>query len=132
MALIIEDAKATAWPAGFPESGKKKISLPNGKVFMVYPDGGVNLIENNVEYPLLLQDIRDPELKDTILYTLPLKAFHQFFPAKPPGRVLGTKDKSDVSTSAAAEPTDAESESSEEKLKLKAKPAVKAGGRRRK
>jgi curved DNA-binding protein CbpA len=129
MSLIIKDAKAAAWPAGFPESGKKKVSLPNGKIFMVYPDGGVNLIENNVEYPLLLQDIHDPELKDTLLYSLPLKLFHQFFPAKPPGRVLGTKDKSDSSTSAAAE---AESKSSEEKSKPKAKPAVKAGGRRRK
>ncbi|CDO54604.1 hypothetical protein DV451_001206 [Geotrichum candidum] len=127
MSMIIEDAKSTAWPGGFPEGGKKKVALPNGKVFMVYPDGGVSLIENNVEYPLLLQDIHDPELKDTVLYTLPLKIFHQFFPPKPPGRVLGTKDDSDVSTSTAAE-----SESSEEKPKLKAKPAVKAGGRRRK
>lgn len=128
MSMIIQDAKATAWPAGFPESGKKKISLPNGKVFMVYPDGGVTLVENNIEYPLLLEDIHDPKIKDTLLYTLPLKLFHQFFPPKPPGRVLGTKEKSDTTPKS----TEGETDTIDEKPKFKAKPAVKAGGRRRK
>lgn len=123
MQMVIDEAKSTAWPSGFPDAGKKKVTSPNGKTFIVYPDGFVCLVENMKEFPLLLEDIKDPLWKETILYTLPLKLFHQFFPPKPPGRVLGTKEKAEEPESAASE---------EDKPKLKAKPAVKAGGRRRK
>lgn len=124
MSSVIDEAKSTAWPGGFPESGKRKIALSSGKVFMVYPDGLVSLVENNVEYPLLLDDIQDPKWSETIIFTFPLRVFHQFFPPKPSGRVLGTKEKFDDDKQ--------EPESTTQDAKLKPKPVSKAGGRRRK
>lgn len=124
MSLVIEDVKSAAWPGGFPESGKKKVGLPNGKIFMVHPDGLVCLLENGKEFPLNLSDIHDPLWTETILYTLPRRLFHQFFPLKPSGQVLGTKNSTEEPSKTEDAPT--------EKPKGTPKPAVKAGGRRRK
>lgn len=129
MQMVIDEAKSAAWPNGFPDAGKKKVSSPNGKTFMVYPDGKVCLVENMKEYPLDLSEIKEPHWKDTILYTLPMKLFNHVFPAKPAGRVLGTKESEEKIEQGAV----AEDSSTEDKPKVKAKQAVKGpGGRRRK
>lgn len=120
MSMIISDAKAAAWPGGLPESGKRKIGFPNGKVFMVYPDGTVCLVEDNHEFPLNLSEIEDPTWKDTIIYTLPLRLYEKVFPPKDSGKASGTQS------------AETDSPETEEKPKAKPKPAVKTGGRRRK
>lgn len=122
MSMVISDAKAAAWPGGLPESGKRKVGFPNGKIFMVYTDGTVCLVEDNQEFPLDLAEIEDPTWKDTIIYTLPLRLYEKVFPPKDSGNTSRAKS---TETKASSE--------NEEKPKAKPKPAVKtAGGRRRK
>ncbi|KAK9324132.1 hypothetical protein V1517DRAFT_318326 [Lipomyces orientalis] len=76
MQRYISECKAQAWPNGFPpaDSSKRKIMYENGKVFMVYPDGTVWIVdsESNEEYLLDVNEVELATWRKTILFRLPI------------------------------------------------------------
>ncbi|KAJ8099757.1 hypothetical protein POJ06DRAFT_116094 [Lipomyces tetrasporus] len=76
MQRYISECKAQAWPNGFPpaDSSKRKIMYENGKVFMVYPDGTVWIVdsESNEEYLLDVNDVELATWRKTMLFRLPI------------------------------------------------------------
>lgn len=116
MSSIIEEAKDHAWSGGMPGS-QRKVTLSSGKTFMVHPTGQVNLIDENIEYPLDLDEIQNPTWKDTILYSVPMMLYYKTTGKQP------SQDQTPSSESPAE---------NEPKKKLKPKPAQKVGPRRRK
>ncbi|ANB14747.1 Erj5p [Sugiyamaella lignohabitans] len=76
MSNVIDEAKRLAWSGsttpGVNMSSKRRVTLPNGKIFTVYPSGDVFIVDHDVEFHLNLDDIKSPTWKDTILYKLPI------------------------------------------------------------
>lgn len=128
MNSIIEEAKDQAWSGGFP-STQRKVTLSNGKAFMVYPTGSVTLIDGSkMEFPLDPDEIPDPTWRETILFTLPSKLYYKVTGKEPPtelrgGRVLGTDTE---------EKYDGDGDKPSSKKTLKPKPAQKIGASRKK
>jgi curved DNA-binding protein CbpA len=112
MTKIIDQAVVSAGVS----STKRKVVLENGKVFMVYPEGSVFLVENDIEFRLSIEDIRLPTWKDTIIYRLPFWLY-----CKCSGKEYEPEQKEPVSGS-----------SHQEKKTPKPKPATKIGAVRRK
>lgn len=156
MSNIISDAKELAWPNGIPASTPKTvIHQSNGKIFRVYPNGSVSLLDDEGgklkkphEFVLDLSEVADPHWKDTLLFTIPQRLFRSLVPAKEDngGRKLGKREEKQAAISAAAKKhVDAvngvvapvsteiqESDSSDGKPAAVIKGAAKVGGRRRK
>ncbi|KAK9495996.1 hypothetical protein V1508DRAFT_205 [Lipomyces doorenjongii] len=76
MQRYISECKAQAWPNGFPpaDSSKRKIMYENGKVFMVYPDGTVWIVDSatNEEYMLDVTELEFASWRKTMLFQLPI------------------------------------------------------------
>lgn len=119
MSMIIDEVKRQAWGDGIP-STQRKVVLPNGKTFMAYPGGDIALLDDGAEHPLNIEGIKNPALKDTILYKVPEYMYYRATGKTPlnGARVLGGKD--DERSSAAT------------KSKPKPKPALKVGSVRQK
>ncbi|KAK9234397.1 hypothetical protein V1525DRAFT_459456 [Lipomyces kononenkoae] len=76
MQRYISECKAQAWPNGFPpaDSSKRKVMYENGKVFMVYPDGTVWIVDSvtNEEYLLDVAELDQATWRKTMLFRLPI------------------------------------------------------------
>ncbi|KAK9370952.1 hypothetical protein V1509DRAFT_615318 [Lipomyces kononenkoae] len=76
MERYISECKAQAWPNGFPpaDSSKRKVTYENGKVFMVYHDGTVWIVDSvtNEEYLLDVTEIEQATWRKTMLFRLPI------------------------------------------------------------
>lgn len=98
---IIDDAiEASGWPFTGGQAGKRVIQMPNGRIFAVYPEGSVFLVDDKKnEYHVKIQDVRDPVWTDTILVRLPAWILtkitgKQYF-AEADGERLGSNDNND-------------------------------------
>lgn len=119
MTSVIDEVKSAAWGNGV-HSSARKVTLDNGKQFMVYPEGSVFLVENSKEYYLSLDTIVDPTWKSTILYTLPMRIY-----SKVSGKPMPLDPEADGRVLEEEGP-----EQKEKKVK-QPKPASKVGGSRR-
>ncbi|CAN6673651.1 ER-localized J domain-containing protein 5 [Trichomonascus vanleenenianus] len=115
MNSVIDECKHLAWSGGLPTT-QRKVTFENGKTFMVYPGGKVALVDEDGEYPLDLEEIKDPQWSDTVLFSLPKKLYSFIRSSKE--EINESSEKQDP------EPA--------KKQKLKPKPATKVGARRRK
>jgi hypothetical protein len=124
MSGIIGEARSLAWTTpGLGPGVKRRVTLENGKIFAVYPEGNVFLIHNDSEYLVDVDEIKNPRWKDTLLVKLPQWIVYQVTGKRIgndlvqlDGRVSGTTD---------------DGKKKDNKKKLKPTPAAKVGAVRR-